>query len=199
MKFHKLLNINIQIKTHPIQTRLQKIHKKNKTEREREVQKLTSSRCNPAHLFFTLKLKVISTITPPLVSTSLSPPPPHCFFLHHRNPSCRHSPLDHDKDDDGSRPSGDECSEASEEQEAFMDFCLSTTNFSLPHFFLFLLLDSVSCGGCFSLVGFFFVAGFSGSLFSRSLMLFMASTLGGSPDIAFFSVAIVCAVVIKMI
>jgi hypothetical protein len=51
----------------------------------------------------------------------------------------------------------------------------------------------------FSLVGFFFVAGFSGSLFSRSLMLFMASTLGGSPDIAFFSVAIVCAVVIKMI
>jgi len=80
-----------------------------------------------------------------------------------------------------------------------MDFCLSTMNFSLPHFFLFLLLDSVSCGGCFSLVGFFFVANFSGSLFSCSLMLFMASTLGGSPDITFFSVAIVCAVVIKMI
>jgi hypothetical protein len=66
-----------------------------------------------------------------------------------------------------------------------MDFCLKTTNLPLPHFFLLLLLDSVSCGGCLSLVGFFFVAGFSGSLFSGSLMLFMARTLGGPPDIAF--------------
>jgi hypothetical protein len=66
-----------------------------------------------------------------------------------------------------------------------MDFCLKTTNLPLPPFFLLLLLDSVSCGGCFSLVGFFFVAGFSGSLFSGSLMLFMARTLGGPPDIAF--------------
>lgn len=65
-----------------------------------------------------------------------------------------------------------------------MDFCLKTTNLPMPHFFLLLLLDSVSCGGCFSLVGFFFVAGFSGSLFSGSLMLFMARTLGGPPDIA---------------